>query len=120
MAASIHAFAGRHGRRSGERDLREPRFQRSPWAQVTCGERQNLQVTTWEGVKAVVIALSFTGGNPEDIRISIEGARLMITGTVRSRFVRHAIDLPCPVEARPIRIDDDKGTIFVLLQKAQR
>ena len=117
MAPSIHEVAGQSGRTSGERERREPRFERSPWAHVTCGERKNLQVTMWDGVKAIVIALSFADCNPGDIRVSVVEDCLLVRGTAGSSSVSQTIELPCPVVTRPIRIEDDKGTLYVLLQK---
>jgi HSP20 family molecular chaperone IbpA len=117
MAPAIHEVAGQSGRTSGEREHREPKFERSPWTHVTCGERKNLQVTIWDGVKAIVIALSFADGNPEDIQVSVVEGCLLARGTAGNCSVSQTIELPCPVETRPIRIEDDKGTLFVLLQK---
>ena len=117
MAPSIHEVAGQRGRQSGDRERREPRFERSPWTHVTCGERKNLQVTMWDGVKAIVIALSIAGGNPEDIQVSVVEDCLLVSGTAGNSSVSQSIGLPCPVETHPIRIEDDKGTLFVLLQK---
>jgi len=103
--------------RPGEIDHREPSFNRSPWTNVTQGERENPRVTLWIGVKAIVISVSFPEGDPEDIRISIAGNRLQIRDAARSRFASRDIDLPCPVEARLIRSEDGKGTHYILLQK---
>ena len=115
MAPSIHEPVG--GRRSGEKERQETRFERAPWVHVTYGERKNPQVTMWIGFKAIVVALSFPDGSPEDIRISITGTCLQIRGVAQSDLVSQEINLPCPVETRAIRIEDRRGTIYILLQK---
>jgi len=117
MAPFIHEPVGQRGRQSRERERQETRFERSPWAHVTCGERKNPQVTMWIGFKAVVIALSFPDGIPEDIQILIVETCLVIRGSARSHLVSQSIDLPCPVETHPIRIEDGKRTIYILLRK---
>jgi len=70
----------------------------------------------WDGVRAIVIALSFADGNPEDTQISILEDSLLLRITAGNNAVSQTIELPCPVETRPIRIDD-KGTIYFLLRK---
>jgi len=117
MAPSVHEPAGQGGLQAEERERRETRFQRSPWAHVTCGEGKNPKITMWDGVKAIVVALSFSDGIPEDIQISIAETCLMLRGTARGDSAGQSIDLPCPVETRPIRIEDEKGTIYFLLRK---
>jgi HSP20 family molecular chaperone IbpA len=71
----------------------------------------------WIGVKAIVIALSLPDGNPGDVQISIVGTCLLIRGTARSSVADQNIDLPCPVETHPIRIEDGRGTCYILLVK---
>ncbi len=102
MAPSIHEVAGQRGRQSGDRERREPRFERSPWNQATCGGHKNLQVTMWDGVKVIVIDLSFAGGNPQDIRVSVVEDCLLVSGTAGNNSVSQSIGFPCPVETRPI------------------
>jgi len=116
MAPSIHEVAGQPGRQSGERERRETRFERTPWTHITQSERKNPRVTMWDGVRAIVIALSFADGNPEDTQISILEDSLLLRITAGNNAVSQTIELPCPVETRPIRIDD-KGTIYFLLRK---
>lgn len=116
MAPSVHEAARQPGRQSGEREHRETRFERSPWIHVTRSERDDPRVTMWDGVKAIVIALSFTYGDPGDIQISIVEDCLLLRGAAGNNAVNRTIELPCPVETRPIRIDD-KGTIYFLLRK---
>ncbi len=101
----------------GEIKYREPSFNRSPWTHVKQTERENPRVTMWIGCKAIVIAVSFPDGAPEDIELCIEGSCLQIRDAARSHFTRQNIDLPCPVVTRTIRIEDGKGTHYVLLQK---
>jgi len=117
MAPSIHEPAGQRGRQARERERQDTRFERSPWAHVTCGERKNPQVTIWEGFKAIVIALSFPDGMPEDVQVSVMETNLTIRGSARNLIVSEHIDLPCAVETRPIRVDGDKGTMYLLLRK---
>ncbi len=74
-------------------------------------------VTMWIGVKAIVIALSFPDRIAEDIQISVAGTCLLIRDTVQGRSASQNIDLPCPVEAHPIRIEDGGGTFYILLLK---
>ncbi len=93
------------------------RFERSPWINTTRREGKNPLVTMWVGVKAIVIALSFPDCIPDDIRISIVGTCLLITGTAQSNFASLNIDLPCPVETHPIRTEDGRGTCYILLLK---
>jgi HSP20 family molecular chaperone IbpA len=114
---SIHEPARQSRVRPGETECRETRFERSPWIHITHGERKSPLVTMWIGVKAIVIALSLPDGNPDDVRISIAGTCLLIRGTARSSVVDQNIDLPCPVETHPIRIEDDRGTCYILLMK---
>jgi hypothetical protein len=102
---------------SGETECREPLFEHSPWINTTRGEGKNPLVTMWVGVKAIVIALSFPDCIPDDIRISIAGTCLLITGTGQSNFASLNIDLPCPVDTHPIRTGDDGGTCYILLLK---
>jgi HSP20 family molecular chaperone IbpA len=71
----------------------------------------------WTGFKAIVVALSFPDGSPEGIQISITGTCLQIRGAAQSDFVSQEINLPCPVQTRAIRIEDGRGTIYILLQK---
>jgi len=73
VAPSIHEPVGQGGRQTGERELQETRFDRSPWINVTQSERKNPLVTMWDGFKAIVIALPFPDGNPGDIQISSRG-----------------------------------------------
>ena len=114
--AVIQEVAEKNGRQAGARERRETRFERSPWIQITRSEKEDPRVTIWDGVRAIVIALSFAEGNPEDTRISIvEDCILRITAG--NNAVSQTIELPCPVETRPIRIEDDKGTIYCLLRK---
>jgi hypothetical protein len=42
---------------------------------------------------------------------------LAIRGSARNLIVSEHIDLPCAVETRPIRVDDDRGAMFLLLRK---
>lgn len=116
MAPSIHEPA-RRGRQASEGERQEPRFERSPWAHVTCGETKNPRVTIWDGFKAIVIALSFPDGIPEDVQVSVVETGLTIRGSARNLIVIEHIDLPCAVEIRPIRVDDDRGTMYLLLRK---
>ena len=117
MEPSIHEPAGQRGRQARERERQDTRFERSPWAHVTYGERKNPQVTIWDGFKAIVIALSFPDGMPEHIQVSVAGTRLTIRGSARNLVVSDHVDLPCAVETHPIRVDDDKGTMYLLLRK---
>ena len=117
MAPSIHEPAGQRGRQARERERQDTRFERSPWAHVTCGERKNPRVTIWDGFKAIVIALSFPDGMPEDIQVSVVETSLTIRGSARNLIVSEHIDLPCAVETRPIRVDDDRRTMYLLLRK---
>jgi len=108
----------RSGRgQSGETGCREPGFEHSPWINTTRREGKNPLVTMWIGVKAIVIALLLPDGNPDDIQISIAGTCLLIRGASRENFASQTIDLPCPVEAHPIRIEDGRGTCYILLLK---
>jgi len=114
--AVIREVAGENGRQAGARERRETRFERIPCTRITRSEGENPRVTVWDGVRAIVIALSFAEGNPGDTRISIvEDCLLRITAG--NNAVSQTVELPCPVETRPIRIDDDKGTIYCLLRK---
>jgi len=117
MAPSIHEPDVQLGPQAGERERREPGFQRSPWAHVTCGEGKNPKITMWDGVKAIVVSLSFPDGIPGDLQISIAETCLMLGGAARGDSAGQSIDFPCPVETRPIRIEDEKGTIYFLLRK---
>ena len=114
--AVIREVAGEDGRQAGATERRETRFERSPWIRITQSGKENPRVTVWDGVKAIVIALSFADGNSEDTRISIEEDCLLLSNTAGNSSVSQTIKLPCPVETRPIRIDD-KGTIYFLLRK---
>ena len=117
MALPIHEPL-RPGRgQPGESDCREPGFERSPLVDTTRSERKNLLVTMWVGFKAIVIALSFPECIPDDIQVSIVGSCLLIRGTAQSNFASQHIDLPCPVETHPIRIEDGRGTCYILLLK---
>ncbi|OPY91545.1 MAG: hypothetical protein A4E73_01942 [Syntrophaceae bacterium PtaU1.Bin231] len=117
MTPSIHEVAVQRDRQAGAREHRETRFERSPWTRITRSEQKNPRVTMWDGVKAVVIALSFADGNPEDTQISILEDSLLLRITAGNNAVSQTIELPCPVETRPIRIKDDQGTIYFLLRK---
>lgn len=117
MAPSINESAGQRGRQATKRERQEPRFERSPWAHVTYGEKKNPRVTIWDGFKAIVIALSFPDGMPEDIQVSLVESSLAIRGSARNLIVSEHIDLPCAVETRPIRVDDDRRTMYLLLRK---
>jgi HSP20 family molecular chaperone IbpA len=117
MTLPVRESVGQSGGHLVESERQETKFERTPWIRITQSERKAPLVTMWDGVKAIVIALSFADGNPEDIQISIVENCLLVRGPAQKRFVRQDIDLPCPVETRPIRIEDDKGTIYVLLQK---
>jgi HSP20 family molecular chaperone IbpA len=114
---SIHEPARQSRVQPGETECRETRFEHSPWINITRGERKNPLVTMWIGVKAIVIALSLPDGNPGDVQISIVGTCLLIRGTARSSVADQNIDLPCPVETHPIRIEDGRGTCYILLVK---
>jgi hypothetical protein len=117
MAPSIHEPARQSGVIPGETECRETKFERSPWIHGTHYERKDPPVTMWIGVKAIVIALSLPDGNPDDVRISIAGTCLLIRGIARGSAADLDIDLPCPVETHPIRIEDGLGTCYILLVK---
>jgi len=117
MALPIHEPVRKSTGQPGETECREPRFERSPWIHVTRSEKKNTPVTMWIGVKAIVIALLFPDGNLDDVQISVVGTCLLIRGTARGDFASQTIDLPCPVEAHPIRIEDGRGTCYILLLK---
>lgn len=117
MTRSIHEASWQGREQPGEAERRETRFDRFPWSHITQSERENTRVTMWIGFKAIVVALSFPDGSPEDIRISITGTCLQIRGVAQGDLVSQEINLPCPVETRAIRIEDSRGTIYILLQK---
>jgi HSP20 family molecular chaperone IbpA len=117
MAPSIHEPAGQRGRQRSEGERQDTRFERSPWARVTFGERKNARVTIWDGFKAIVIALSFPDGMLEDIQVSVLETTLTIRGSARNLIVSEHIDLPCVVETHLIRVDDARGTMYLLLRK---
>jgi hypothetical protein len=117
MAPSIHEPVRKGTGQPGETEYREPRFERSPWINMTRSEKKNTPVTMWIGVKAIVIALLLPDGNPDDVQISVAGTCLLIRGTAGEIFASQTIDLPCPVEAHPIRIEDGRGTCYILLLK---
>jgi HSP20 family molecular chaperone IbpA len=114
---SVHEPARQSKVQTGEREYQETRFERSPWINIAHGDRKNPLVTMWVGVKAIVIALSFPDGNLDDVQISIAGTCLLIRGAARSSVASQHIDLPCPVETHPIRIEDGRGTCYILLVK---
>ncbi len=114
--AVIREVAGEDGRQAGVTERRETRFERSPWIRITQSGKENPRVTVWDGVRAIVIALSFADGHSEDTRISIVEDCLLLSNAAGNSSVSQTIKLPCPVETRPIRIDD-KGTIYFLLRK---
>jgi len=115
--AVIREVAGEDGRQAGATERRETRFERSPWIRITQSGKENPRVTVWDGVRAIVIALSFADGHSEDTRISIVEDCLLLSNAAGNSSVSQTVELPCPVETRPIRIYDDKGTIYCLLRK---
>ncbi len=117
MTRSIHEASWQSREQPGEAGRRETRFDRFPWSHITQSERKNTRVTTWIGFRAIVVALSFPDANPEDIEISITGTCLQIRGVAQSDLVSQEINLPCPVQTRAIRIEDGRGTIYILLRK---
>lgn len=114
MALSIHESMGQRREQPGETEYRETRFERSPWITITRSERKNPQVTMWMGARTIVLALSFPDDNAHDVRISITGTCLEIRCAIRNNFVCQNIDFPCPVGAHPLRIQDGRGTHYMM------
>jgi HSP20 family molecular chaperone IbpA len=96
---------------------RETRFDRRSWECITQSHEDRIPVTLWIGIKALVIAVTMPGIEPDGLRLSVRGTRLSLQGPAGIGSFSRDVDLPYPVEMPPIQIKDGKDTLYILLQR---
>ncbi len=102
---------------ASEQNRRGPRFERHPWEKISQSQKDRYPVTLWIGIKALVVAVTLPGLNPDEIHLSVRGSRLELRGPSDSGFFSKDIDLPYHVELPPIQVRDGKDTLYILLQR---
>jgi HSP20 family molecular chaperone IbpA len=97
----------------------ESKFSRSPWERIEHRALNQAPVTVWVGISSVIVAISIPDIDPDDLDVSVLGTRLSFRATAHSRHFSQDVDLPCTVEAHPIRVKGDRGVQYILLVKKQ-
>ena len=97
--------------------LRETRFERSPWKTIRHSQEGPFPVTMWIGFKALVVAVSMPGVDPDPLRLSVRGTCLSLRDPSENSLFSKDIELPYTVDVPPIQFKDGNGTLYILLQK---
>ncbi len=102
---------------ASEQNRRGPRFEQHPWEKISPHHEDRYPVTLWIGIKALVVAVTLPGVNPDEMHLSVQGSSLKLRGPSETGSFSKDIDLPYPVELPPIQVRDGKDTLYILLQR---
>jgi HSP20 family molecular chaperone IbpA len=110
-------IAGQLNREPGAVLYRETLFERHPWERISQSNEERFPVTQWIGIKALVVSLPLPGVDPDGLRLSVHGTRLILQAPDGTGTFSKDIDLPYAVEMPPILVKDEKDTLYILLQR---
>ncbi len=87
------------------------------------GRSEEPGFTLWAGPKALVINSVLPGIDPDNLRIDIQGMRLVFKGSRRSRNgskkFSYSIDLPYSVDADGAEVRKENGWFTIILKKKE-